>query len=928
MKKVRIYELSKQLGISNKDLMNLLKDKFGFEAKSHSSSIDEDIVEKVLAASSVKQPPPKEDAPSAPQKSRVETRETDKRQPETRKPQQEEQQRRPQQQGEYQRRPQQQGEQQRRPQQQGEYQRRPQQQGEQQRRPQQQGEYQRRPQQQGEFQRRPQQQGDQQRRPQQQGEYQRRPQQQGEYQRRPPQQGDQQRRPQQQGDQQRRPNQFEKKKQEEPLLEMSKPVSRRSSQGKPGRPGASKGYGQGDDKSKEAGPKKSRKRTKNDQFGFYDGSSATIGEKIDKDKKDQKDQSMLMTKSFPRPEARKKVRGGREKNHRAPEVTKKESVQKWLELPDNITVGELADKLGIAANEIIKELMKSGVMAGINQVVSFETAAQIAKAQGFKVEKTKEEEVAPEEVVEDISLLRTRPPVVTVLGHVDHGKTSLLDAIRNTNVTASESGGITQSIGASTVEVNERRIVFVDTPGHEAFTAMRARGAKVTDIAVLVVAADDGVMPQTVEAINHARAAEVPIIVAINKIDKADSNPEKVKQQLTEFNLLAEDWGGETVMVPVSAKSRMGIDELLEMILLVADMSELKANPSKNASGIIIESRLDKGFGPVATVIVQNGSLKVGDAVIVGNEWGKVRFMMNDRGKRVKKVMPSFPAEIIGLSGVPNAGDLLQVINDEKIAKTISEERKLQVRTDKMQATSRVSLDDLFRQMKEGETKELKIIIKAESNGSVEALKHSLVRLSNPDVKITVIHDGVGAISESDVVLAAASNAIIIGFNVRPDPLTKRLAEQEKIDVRMYRVIYNAIDDVKAAMSGLLEPEYEEVFMGRVEVRNTFKVSRIGVIAGCYVLEGKINRNTKIRVLRDNIVVHEGKLSSLRRFKDDVSEVSAGYECGIFIDKFPAFQEGDIIEAYTIKEVKREMAAPTEPDKPIESEGEVETEKV
>jgi translation initiation factor IF-2 len=484
------------------------------------------------------------------------------------------------------------------------------------------------------------------------------------------------------------------------------------------------------------------------------------------------------------------------------------------------------------------------------------------------------------------------------------------------------------------LKLNDRKIIFVDTPGHEAFTAMRARGAKVTDIAVLVVAADDGVMPQTVEAINHARAAEVPIIVAINKVDKPDANPEKVKQQLTEFNLLAEDWGGDTIMVPVSAMTRIGIDDLLEMILLVADVAEFKANPGRNASGIIIESRLDKGFGPVATVIVQNGTLKIGDVVIVGNECGRIRFMINDRGKRVKRVPPSFPAEIIGLSGVPNAGDLLQVVDDEKMAKTTSEERKLEIRCDKMQTTTRVSLDDLFRQMKEGETKELKIIIKAESNGSVEALKHSLLRLSNPDVKITVIHDGVGAISESDVVLAAASNAIIIGFNVRPDPLTKRLAEQEEIDVRLYRVIYNAIEDVKAAMSGLLEPEYEEVFLGRVQVRNIFKSSKKGIIAGCYVTDGKITRNAKIRILRDNVVVHEGKLDSLRRFKDDVAEVSAGFECGIVIEKFPAFQEGDIIEAYTLKEVRREMAKPTEPVKatepaePIETQGETQTEKV
>jgi translation initiation factor IF-2 len=662
------------------------------------------------------------------------------------------------------------------------------------------------------------------------------------------------------------------------------------------------------DLSKSAKKRKKRRKSRNEyDLLADDGSSATIAERMKTG-----DKPVLLTKSFPRPqETRQKTRSNRrEKFIKVPEVTKKESVQKWIEIPDVITVGELSEKLEVSANELIKNLIKQGLMAGINQILNFDQAAQLAKQYSFKVERKKVEEVDKDEEMEDESLLSPRPPVVTVLGHVDHGKTSLLDAIRNTNVTASESGGITQRIGASTVEVNNRRIVFVDTPGHEAFTAMRARGAKVTDIAVLVVAADDGVMPQTQEAINHAKAANVPIIVAINKIDKPEGNPEKVKQQLTEFNLLAEDWGGETVMVPVSARSRVGIDDLLEMILLVADMQELKANINRPASGIVIESNLDKGFGPVATVIVQNGILKVGDVVIVGSEWGKVRFMINDKGKRIKKVLPSYPAELIGLSGVPNAGDRMQVVEDEKIAKTISDELKLKLRTDRMQTTSRVSLEDLFSQMKQGETKDLNIIIKGDSNGSLEAVKHSLLRLSNPDVRINVIQGGVGAISESDVVLAAASNAIIIGFNVRPDPITKRMAEQEQIDVRLYRVIYHIIEDIKSAMVGLLEPEYEEVFLGRAEVRNTFKISRIGVIAGCYIQEGKMTRNATMRVLRDNVVIYEGKIDSLKRFKEDVSEVNSGFECGIFIEKFPAFQVNDIIEAYTQQEIKREMALP------------------
>jgi translation initiation factor IF-2 len=621
------------------------------------------------------------------------------------------------------------------------------------------------------------------------------------------------------------------------------------------------------------------------------------------------DKPKLITRTFPWPKdsgrGGRRSRQGRAPAH-VPEATKKESVQKWVEISEFVTVGELAAKLEIPANEIIKFLMKLGIIAGINQNLSFENSASVAKNFGYKVEKEKQAEVKPEEEEDEENLLSPRPPVVTVLGHVDHGKTSLLDAIRNTNVTASESGGITQNIGASTIDLDNRKIVFIDTPGHEAFTAMRARGAQVTDIAVLVVAADDGVMPQTIEAISHAKAAKVPIIVAINKIDKAEANPEKVKQQLTEFDFLPEDWGGSTVMVPVSAKTKAGINDMLEMILLVADMEELKANPHRKAQGIIIESKLDKGVGPVATVIVQNGTLKVGDAVVVGNEWGRIRIMINDKGKKTRKALPSYPVEIVGLSGVPAAGDLLQVVDDEKVAKTISEGLKLQQRSDRMSVSNRISLEDLFEQMKRGETKELNLIIKADVNGALEALKNSIVRLSNQEVRINVIYGGIGTITESDVMLATASNAIIIGFNVRPDPITRRLAEQEKVDVRLYRVIYHAIQDIKAAMVGLLEPEYEEALLGRAEVRAIFKISKVGVVAGLYVIEGKLVRNAKIRVLRDHVVIYEGKIDSLRRFKDDVREIATGFEGGIFIEKFPAFQSGDIIEAYTLQEIKRD----------------------
>ncbi|NMA13850.1 MAG: translation initiation factor IF-2, partial [Clostridia bacterium] len=500
-----------------------------------------------------------------------------------------------------------------------------------------------------------------------------------------------------------------------------------------------------------------------------------------------------------------------------------------------------------------------------------------------------------------------RPPVVTVMGHVDHGKTSLLDAIRKANVIATEAGGITQHIGAYQVEINNKRITFLDTPGHEAFTAMRARGTQVTDIAILVVAADDGVMPQTIEAINHAKAAEVPIIVAINKIDKPSANPEKVKQELTEHGIIAEEWGGDTIMVPVSAKTQEGIPQLLEMILLVAEVGELKANPNRLARGTVVEAELDKGRGPVATVLVQKGTLHIGDNVVAGTTFGKVRAMIDDKGRRVKTARPSTPVEVLGFSEVPPAGEVFVAIADEKDARHIAGKYQIKKREEELGKTARVSLDDLFKQISEGEVKELNIIIKADVQGSIEALSQSLNKLSTNEVRVNTIHSGVGTITESDVMLASASNAIIIGFNVRPDTNTRKVIEAENIDLRLYRVIYDAIDDVKAAMAGLLEPTFKEVVIGRAEVRATSKVPKVGTIAGSYVTEGKITRQAGVRVIRDGIVIHEGKISSLKRFKDDVKEVVSGYECGIGVENFNDVKENDAIEAFIMEEIKREL---------------------
>lgn len=584
--------------------------------------------------------------------------------------------------------------------------------------------------------------------------------------------------------------------------------------------------------------------------------------------------------------------------------------QTRIALPASITVGELAEKLGVGSAEVIKSLMSMGVLATINQEIDFDAASLVADEHGFDVEPLEQKE-AREFGIEDVpdapEALKPRPPVVTVLGHVDHGKTSLLDAIRQTNVTAQEAGGITQHIGAYQVELGGRKITFIDTPGHEAFTAMRARGAQVTDIAVLVVAADDGVMPQTIEAINHARAAKVPIVVAINKIDKANAQPDRVKQELAQQGLVPEEWGGDTVTVEISALRKQGIQDLLEMILLVADMRELKANPDRPAKGTVIEARLDRGRGPVATVLVEKGTLRVGDAIVAGEVFGKVRAMTDDQGRPVEAAGPSMPVEVLGFSEVPQAGDVLHVVPEDKLAKQLAARRSERKRAEEVQGARAVSLEALFGKIKEGEVKELNLIIKADVQGSVEALRQSLENLSTDEVKVNVIHAGVGAITESDVMLASASGAIIIGFQVRPDVNAKKMAERDRVDVRLYRIIYDATADVKAAMEGLLEPEKREVTIGRADVMATFHVPKVGVVAGCKVSEGKITRDALVRVLRDNVVVHEGRIESLKRFKDDVSEIATGYECGIGLANFQDIKEGDVIEAFKVEETRREL---------------------
>ncbi len=578
---------------------------------------------------------------------------------------------------------------------------------------------------------------------------------------------------------------------------------------------------------------------------------------------------------------------------------------------DRVVVKDLAEFIGKSVGEIISKLIKLGVMAAMNQEIEFEMAQKIADEYNLELPQKLEDEAGIEEL-SDLTIqpdaekdLKPRSAVVTVMGHVDHGKTSLLDSIRKTKVTEREAGGITQHIGASEVNVNGKKVVFLDTPGHEAFTAMRARGAKVTDIAILVVAADDGVMPQTIEAINHAKAAKVPIIVAINKIDKPGANSDRVKQELSEHGVVIEEWGGDVIAVEVSALKDMGIDELLEMVLLVAEVEDLKANPNRSAIGTVIEAQLDKGRGPVATILVQNGTLRIQDSVVIGTTFGRVRAMINDKGKSVKLAGPSTAVEITGLADVPAAGDQMIVVTDDKIARSIVEKRVNKIKEQQLKSSQKVSLDALFSQMQQGEIKELNIIVKADVQGSVEAVKASLNKLSNDKVVVKTIHGGVGAITESDIMLASASNAIIIGFNVRPTISANNEAKKEDVDVRTYRIIYKAIEDIEAAMKGMLDPEFKEVELGKAQVRATFKVPGIGVIAGCYVIDGKIQRNAKVRLVRDGIVIHEGTIHSLKRFKDDAKEVATGFECGIGIDNFNDVKEGDIIEAFKMQEIER-----------------------
>ncbi|MBG9884196.1 translation initiation factor IF-2 [Bacillus paralicheniformis] len=601
----------------------------------------------------------------------------------------------------------------------------------------------------------------------------------------------------------------------------------------------------------------------------------------------------------------------RGKNHQSPQEKQfkpKKELPEKIEFTNSMSVGQLAEELGKEPSEIIKKLMLLGTMATINQDLDKDTVELIASEYGVDVEEVivlEETELEKYEEPDQEEDLEIRPPVVTIMGHVDHGKTTLLDSIRKTKVVEGEAGGITQHIGAYQIEENGKKITFLDTPGHAAFTTMRARGAEVTDITILVVAADDGVMPQTVEAINHAKAAEVPIIVAVNKIDKPTANPDRVMQELTEHGLVPEAWGGETIFVPLSALSGEGIDELIEMILLVSEVEELKANPNRRAKGTVIEAELDKGKGSVATLLVQNGTLHVGDPIVVGNTFGRVRAMVNDVGRRVKSAGPSTPVEITGLNEVPNAGDQFLVFKDEKTARSVGEARATKQLEEQRSDKAKLSLDDLFEQIKQGDVKDINLVVKADVQGSAEALVAALQKIEVEGVRVKIIHTGVGAITESDIILASASNAIVIGFNVRPDGNAKSTAEAENVDIRLHRIIYKVIDEIEAAMKGMLDPEYEEKVIGMVEVRQTFKVSKIGTIAGGYVTEGTITRDSGIRLIRDGVVIYEGEVDVLKRFKDDVKEVSQGYECGITIKKYNDIREGDMIEAYVMQEIER-----------------------
>lgn len=608
-------------------------------------------------------------------------------------------------------------------------------------------------------------------------------------------------------------------------------------------------------------------------------------------------------------EERMGTRKLKNKKVKAPVVVAPTKIEKAVITTENLTVKILSEKIGKTAQEIIKQLMLLGIMTNINSVVDFPTMELVANELGveleLKLEQTKEEKLeAMHDEQDDEKDLVKRPPIITVMGHVDHGKTSLLDAIRKTSVAAGEAGGITQHIGAYSVTCKGEKITFLDTPGHEAFTEMRARGTNVTDIAVLIVAADDGVMPQTVESINHAKAAKVPVIVAINKIDKPGANVERVKQALTEYELVPEEWGGDTIMVPVSAKTGEGIDKLLEMILFLAEYNNYRANPKRQAHGTIIESRLDKGKGPVANIIVSNGTLHVGDYVVSGLTSGRVRGMVDDKGRSVKEAGPSMPVSVLGFTDVPNAGDGIYVVGDEKTAKQIVAERTAKIKTEQANQGQKITLDDVFNKISEGQMKELNIIIKGDVQGSVEALKTSLEKLSNDEVKVVVVHGGVGAINKSDLMLAGVSNAIIIGFNVRPDSEARQLAESTGVDIRLYNIIYEAIDDIEAAMKGLIAPKYAENIIGRAQIRNVIKISGVGAIAGCYVLNGKIARNAKVRVYRNDVVIFDGEVKNLKRFKDDVKEVAAGYECGLSFDNFDGFAENDEVEAYVLEQQK------------------------
>lgn len=578
-----------------------------------------------------------------------------------------------------------------------------------------------------------------------------------------------------------------------------------------------------------------------------------------------------------------------------------------IEIGASITVKELAEKLNKPSNDVIRTLIMSGVMAAINQEIDFATAEKVCAEYEVMVERKEEsQELEVLEIEEDDEEnLQKRPPIVTVMGHVDHGKTSLLDCIRKAKVTDSEAGGITQHIGAYTITLNGEEITFLDTPGHEAFTAMRARGAQVTDIVILVVAADDGIMPQTKEAIDHCKAAGVPMVVAINKIDKPGANPDRVKQELADHGLLVESWGGDVISEEVSAKQNLNIDKLLEMVLLSAEMLELKANPNRKAVGTVIEAKLDKGRGAVASLLVQNGTLHVGDSILVGSTYGRIRAMFDDTGKKIRSAGPSIPVEILGLSEVPEAGDRFNQVKDEKTARNMAESKKDDLKAETLLANHRVSLEDLYNQIQEGKVKELAIIVKADVQGSVEAIKQSLAKLSTDDVKVRVIHGGVGAITETDITLATASNALVIGFNVRPDNNAAAQADKDGVDIKTYRIIYDAIEDIKSAMIGMLEPEYKEVILGTAEVRETYKISNVGTIAGCYVLKGKLKRNAETRVIRDGIVIFESSLSSLKRFKDDAKEVAAGYECGLTVEKFNDIKEGDILECFVMEAIQR-----------------------